>query len=128
MFWYITLFVVGIYLLRRYLRTLKISDYGRRYVFVTGCDTGFGFIAAQKLDRIGFNVFAGCYSEKGADEVRKSCSKRVQTINLDVTNRESIKKAIDCVKEALPGSTGNIQRPTIAYHQYLHQFGIADQL
>lgn len=108
MFWYIALFFGGVYLLKRYLRTLTIADYGRRYVLVTGCDTGFGLITAQKLDRLGINVFAACFTERGADELRNNSSNRLKTVDLDVSNSDSIQNALKCVKKALPEGTGKL--------------------
>lgn len=42
--------------IRRYVR---VDKFGEKYVLVTGCDSGFGQILVQRLDMLGFNVFAG---------------------------------------------------------------------
>ena len=43
-----------------------------------GCDSGFGFALAKKLDGLGMKVFAGClYSEGlGAVELQRTCSQK----------------------------------------------------
>ena len=44
------------------------AEAGRgRPVFITGCDTGFGRMAAHRLSECGFAVFAGCLTPAGAD-------------------------------------------------------------
>ena len=48
------------------------------YQNFTGCDSGFGYALARKLDSIGVRVFAG-FLEKdglGAIELRNKCSDR----------------------------------------------------
>ena len=83
-----------------------LENYGRRHVMITGCDTGFGNMLAKRLDAMGFSVFAGCLTEKGEDDIKKACSNRVKVITLDVTSTESIEKAYDVVRSALPANTG----------------------
>ncbi|XP_042304603.1 retinol dehydrogenase 5 isoform X2 [Sceloporus undulatus] len=78
---------------RRMLRTFK-----DKYVFITGCDTGFGNMLAKRLDKKGFQVLAGCLTQKGADNLQRSSSPSLRTTLLDVTNSESIRKAVEWVK------------------------------
>ncbi|KAG8191552.1 hypothetical protein JTE90_019616 [Oedothorax gibbosus] len=74
-----------------------------RAVLITGCDSGFGHNLAKQLDSKGFHVFASClFSDgPGADDLRKSCSKRLQILGLDVSKDESVKDALEFVKENL---------------------------
>lgn len=51
-----------------YRDSLEIDNITEKYVFVTGCDSGFGNLLCKKLDRKGFRVLAGCLTEKGADD------------------------------------------------------------
>lgn len=67
-------------------------------MYITGCDSGFGNNLAKHLDKLGFPVIAGCYTEKGEDELKKISSKRLTTVPLDVSNSESVKKAADFIK------------------------------
>ncbi|XP_035225767.1 estradiol 17-beta-dehydrogenase 2-like [Stegodyphus dumicola] len=68
-----------------------------------GCDSGFGHYLAKRLDSRGFLVFACCLFPmgEGAIELQNSCSKRLHVLELDVTNDDSVKKALMYVKENL---------------------------
>ncbi|XP_021358919.1 17-beta-hydroxysteroid dehydrogenase type 6-like, partial [Mizuhopecten yessoensis] len=92
------LFLVG----RWFVRSLKIGGLSGRYVFITGCDTGFGNMLAKRLDSLGINVFAGCLTSRGQHDLDKATSERLVTIALDVTNEDSIRKAYAEVKNRLP--------------------------
>lgn len=64
-------------------------------VFITGCDTGFGYDLAKRLDGLGFRVFAGCLNSNGkeAGELARSCSKFLHIVQLDVTKEDQITAA-----------------------------------
>jgi len=85
----------------------RIGNYSDRYIFVTGCDSGFGHALAKRLDSLGCHVFAGCLTEKGETELRKICSERLHTVSLDVTKHDSIRKAFELVASMLPDGQGN---------------------
>ncbi|XP_078617968.1 17-beta-hydroxysteroid dehydrogenase type 6-like isoform X2 [Branchiostoma floridae x Branchiostoma japonicum] len=87
------------YRLYKWARGLpRISSTADKYVLVTGCDTGFGKLHAQRLDKLGFHVFAACLTEKGQQDLKQLCSDRVVTMAMDVTSHDSILKARDIVK------------------------------
>ncbi|KAG8184947.1 hypothetical protein JTE90_011079 [Oedothorax gibbosus] len=75
----------------------------KKAVLVTGCDSGFGHGVAKRLDSEGFRVFACCLfpDGEGAKELRKNCSKKLEVVELDVTKDESVKKAVEHVKQNL---------------------------
>ncbi|KAK2146687.1 hypothetical protein LSH36_589g01086 [Paralvinella palmiformis] len=77
-----------------------------RYIFITGCDTGFGHELAKDLDRNGYNVFAGCLTEDGEDILRKQCTCRLKTVHIDVSNPESVRQAYQFVKDNIPEGKG----------------------
>ncbi|XP_070566709.1 retinol dehydrogenase 7-like isoform X2 [Ptychodera flava] len=77
-----------------------------KYVLITGCDTGFGNLLAQRLDRRGFQVIATCLTEEGQGNLRTQTSERLQTVHMDVTSDESIRRAFQEVKKMLPEDTG----------------------
>ncbi|XP_029103801.1 retinol dehydrogenase 7 [Scleropages formosus] len=79
--------------------SLVISDIGENYVFVTGCDSGFGNLLCKRLDRRGFRVLAGCLTEKGADNLRRATGPKLKTILLDVTDSSSIRRAMEWTKK-----------------------------
>ncbi|KAF8768463.1 Estradiol 17-beta-dehydrogenase 2 like protein [Argiope bruennichi] len=75
-------------------------------VFITGCDSGFGHALAKQLDSRGFHVFAGCLDANGsgAVELKKNCSKRLQILQIDVTDDDSVGAAVQFVKDNLDTS------------------------
>ncbi|XP_030052649.1 retinol dehydrogenase 5 [Microcaecilia unicolor] len=75
-----------------------ITNFQDKYVFITGCDTGFGNLLAKRLDRKRFRVLAGCFTQKGADDLQKATSPNLKTTLLDVTSTESIKKTVEWVR------------------------------
>lgn len=72
-------------------------------VFSPGTDSGIGHELAKYLDRLGFVVFAGVLNDKGpgAEQLRKTCSKRLSVLQLDITNSEQIKEAYFEVRKKL---------------------------
>ncbi|MED6243217.1 hypothetical protein ATANTOWER_016779 [Ataeniobius toweri] len=93
------------YLYRWYKESKRISNKGDKYVYITGCDSGFGNNLAKHLDKLGFRVIAGCYTERGELELKELSSERLTTISLDVTKSESVKKVAASIK-SLVGEKG----------------------
>lgn len=77
-----------------------------RYVFVTGCDTGFGRRLALRLDGMGCHVFAACLTPSAASQLAAETSERVRTLIVDVTRDEDIERAVREVTAALPEGKG----------------------
>lgn len=102
--------LLGIYLLYKFIDHIlllpRVGNYSDRYIFVTGCDSGFGHSLVKRLDLLGCHVFAGCFTEKGETDLKKMCSERLQPVPLDVTNRDSVRRAFEMVSSKLL-STGN---------------------
>lgn len=73
----------------------NLSD---KYVFITGCDSGFGNQLAKQLDDRGMRVLAACLTEEGAQKLRQDTSYRLQTTLLDVTKSESVQEAAQWVR------------------------------
>ncbi|XP_075873684.1 retinol dehydrogenase 7-like [Nelusetta ayraudi] len=96
------LYLLGLvlfYYLYRWVRELpRVPDKGSKYVYVTGCDSGFGNLLARHLDKQGFRVIAGCFTEKGEEELKKACSSNLMTIHLDVSSKDSVEKAAALIK------------------------------
>lgn len=67
---------------------------------------GFGHELVKRLDQLGFTVFAGCLSEKstGAQDLRKTSSRRVHILKLDVTKSEDIERATETVRKICKGA------------------------
>ena len=105
------LFLLSIIILKIFeyiLRKRKLSNILNRHVFITGCDSGFGFSLAKCLDEIGVPVFASCLTEKGKKNLQERCSSRLKTLLLDVTDEKSINEAVKFVQKNLPKGQGEI--------------------
>ncbi|KAM4044621.1 retinol dehydrogenase 16-like isoform 2-T3 [Anomaloglossus baeobatrachus] len=88
-----------IFLYRRYRYSLILENLTDKYVFITGCDSGFGNLLAKQLDKRGMKVLAACLTNKGAEELKKETSTRLQTILLDVTDSQSVSAAAEWVHD-----------------------------
>jgi len=73
---------------------------------MTGCESGFGFLLAKKLDALGINVFAGCLTIEGQKDLRKQTSGHVTILSLDVTKETSIRDAYEEVVSRIPADQG----------------------
>ncbi|KAK2489739.1 hypothetical protein MC885_001019, partial [Smutsia gigantea] len=64
-------------------------------------DSGIGHALSKYLDALGFTVFAGVLNEKGsgAEELRRTCSKCLSVLQLDITDPQQIKDAYSKVVE-----------------------------
>ncbi|KAM5287936.1 17-beta-hydroxysteroid dehydrogenase type 6-like [Ctenodactylus gundi] len=92
--------LVGLYYLFRWFWERQVvSHLQDKYVFITGCDSGFGNLLARQLDMRGLRVLAACLTEAGAERLRNRTSQRLETVILDVTRTESIAAAAQWVKE-----------------------------
>ncbi|XP_047405356.1 retinol dehydrogenase 16 [Sciurus carolinensis] len=99
MWLYLVALVVLYYLWRWYRERQVVSHLQDKYVFITGCDSGFGSLLARQLDMRGLKVLAACLTEEGAKQLRDRTSDRLETVILDVTKTESIAAATQWVKE-----------------------------
>uniref|UniRef100_A0A8C6GEJ6 Retinol dehydrogenase 16 n=1 Tax=Mus spicilegus TaxID=10103 RepID=A0A8C6GEJ6_MUSSI len=109
--WLYLVALVGLWTLLRFFRVRQVvSHLQDKYVFITGCDSGFGNLLARQLDRRGMRVLAACLTEKGVEELRNKTSDRLETVILDVTKTESIVTATQWVKERV-GNRGTTESP-----------------
>ncbi|KAL2774670.1 dehydrogenase/reductase SDR family member 9 isoform 1 precursor [Daubentonia madagascariensis] len=81
-----------------YKGQLKITDITDKYIFITGCDTGFGNLAARTFDKKGFHVIAACLTKSGSSALKAETSERLHTVLLDVTDAENVKRTAQWVK------------------------------
>ncbi|XP_077153796.1 retinol dehydrogenase 7-like [Ranitomeya variabilis] len=92
--WLSLLVLVGLILLYRWYRQSQIlENLTDKYVFITGCDSGFGNLLAKQLDKRGMKVLASCLTEKGAENLKKEASSHLQTVILDVADSQSVNSA-----------------------------------
>ncbi|ESO07404.1 hypothetical protein HELRODRAFT_185473 [Helobdella robusta] len=106
-----TLFVllVTLILLKwwRFMRALeKVDKLDGRYIFVTGCDSGFGEELCIELDRLGCHVFAGCLTDEGMVNIKDRCSSKVFPIQLDVRHHNSIQRCLQEIRKLIPKNKG----------------------
>ncbi|XP_075055540.1 retinol dehydrogenase 16-like isoform X2 [Mixophyes fleayi] len=79
-----------IYLIKWNRSRLILPNLIDKYVLITGCDSGFGNLAAKQLDRRGLYVLAACLTPHGAENLKKVTSSRLKTVILDVTDSQSV--------------------------------------
>ncbi|XP_073469948.1 retinol dehydrogenase 16-like [Aquarana catesbeiana] len=98
--WLPLLLVMALILLYRWYRqSWLLENLTDKYVFITGCDTGFGNLLAKQLDKHGMRVLAACLTETGSEKLKKETSSRLQTTILDVANTQSVNSAALWVEE-----------------------------
>lgn len=105
------LFILGLAALwfayQCYKESKRVPDKDQKYVYITGCDTGFGNLLARHLDQLGYRVIAGCYTEKGEDELKKKASDRLTTVQLDVSDSANVARAAAFIR-TLVGDKGEL--------------------
>jgi retinol dehydrogenase-16 len=99
--------LASFYIIRKYFSDAKEPNLTDRFVLITGCDSGFGRMAAIRLDKLGFQVLAACFTNEGENSIAKDCSKRIKTFLLDVTKTEQVKDVYLKVKALIPHDKGN---------------------
>jgi retinol dehydrogenase-16 len=97
--------IVAVFIAMKYmLARLRIKQKNSElYVLITGCDCGFGYLAAKMFASRGIHVFAGYLKEFQSDT---GPSEHLIPILLDVTNEEQIKKAVKTIFDQLPSNQG----------------------
>lgn len=101
----LTLLVFWVFL-KSFLPKPKIKDFHKKYVLITGCDTGFGRRVAILLDKLGFNVIATCLTNKGKETIEEVCSSRLISAVMDVSDSKQINDVFDKVKKIIPREEG----------------------
>ena len=92
----LVLSLVGIILLARKLWTKKVDLTGKT-IFITGCDSGFGFSLAIHCAELGMKVVAGCFSS-GPGRRQLEALQGVVVVSLDVRQPESVAEAVLVVR------------------------------
>lgn len=71
------------------------------FVYVTGCDTGFGRLSVDLFIKEGYNVFAGVFAASSVDKLKLECGNNVFPVQLNVTNEDSVKQAAKYIKDTI---------------------------
>jgi len=98
-----------IWLFRLVCYPLKIDKFSEKFVLITGCDSGFGHDLAIKLAKLGINVFAGCLTEKGEDDLKKEMvglPGKLVPMSMDVTKDASVTNVKVAIQKELPPGKG----------------------
>ena len=66
-------------------------------VLITGASRGIGRASALALDRRGLDVIAGVRTDEAAQALKADASDRLRTVELDVTDADSIRAAAEAV-------------------------------
>ncbi|ESP00747.1 hypothetical protein LOTGIDRAFT_200713 [Lottia gigantea] len=98
--------IVGYFVFDWLRRKFKITNITQKYVFITGCDSGFGHHLAQRLDGMGFHVIAACLTIEGIETLKNKCSSRLKTVQLNVAHEEEIVRVVEHVKSLLSPDAG----------------------
>ena len=64
---YIAAIFIGYFLVRLLILERLMLDQRGKWVFITGCDSGFGKLLAKELLKSGVHVFAGCHTVEVSD-------------------------------------------------------------
>lgn len=86
-------------------------DRSKKWILITGANTGIGRACTEYLAKNGFNVYACARKQKDIDEL--SQIENVVSIRLDVTNEEDIKIALGIVRAREEGLFGMINNSAI---------------
>ncbi|XP_042307418.1 17-beta-hydroxysteroid dehydrogenase type 6-like [Sceloporus undulatus] len=117
--WFYLAVLLGLYFFRRWYRERQtVENLREKYVFITGCDSGFGNKLARQLDALGLRVLAACFTADGAEELERLSSDRLKTTILDVSSKESVVAATEWVKGIVrsKGLWGLVNNAGIASH------------
>jgi NAD(P)-dependent dehydrogenase (short-subunit alcohol dehydrogenase family) len=82
---------------------LMMSPEDRGAVLVTGSSTGIGRASALRLDRAGFQVFAGVRNRADAESLDKEGSERIEPVIIDVTDEGTIAATRERIEQVTGG-------------------------
>lgn len=71
------------------------------FVYITGCDTGFGRLSVDLFLKEDISVFAGVFNPASVQLLQNECGPNVYPIQLNVTSEESVKQAASLIKITL---------------------------
>lgn len=80
---------------------LRETTMPQRSILITGCSTGIGLCAAAELHKLGWRVFAAA---RKPQDVEKLTALGLESIQLDLTDSASIRRAVEHVLSATGGT------------------------
>ncbi|CAF1342992.1 unnamed protein product [Didymodactylos carnosus] len=91
------LILIVTYKLYAHFFPAPLVDPNGKYVLISGCDTGFGNRLAKELDRQGYNVLAGVYSNASKEQLVGELSSKATVFKLDITKQQDIDDAFELI-------------------------------
>ena len=101
----VTILILTVIMFRLFSKR-QVSDLAKKYVLITGCDSGFGHETAIRLDKMGVFVLATCLTKEGEQSLKSATSDKLKTFHMDVTNSQQITDLYKQVKGLLPSGHG----------------------
>lgn len=86
----------GNYILNNLKKQLKTVVPEDNIILITGCDSGFGELAAIELTACGYNVVAACLTEEGKNRIKSLVS---LSVLCDVTNENDVLHLATAIEE-----------------------------
>lgn len=77
-----------------------------RTVLITGASTGIGRACALDLDSRGWRVFAGVRALDDGEALRRSASRRLEVLQLDITDAGDVQQAARAIEQVEAGLDG----------------------
>jgi NAD(P)-dependent dehydrogenase (short-subunit alcohol dehydrogenase family) len=95
---------------------------------ITGASSGIGRACAQRLDRLGYRVFAGVRQAGDGEALQAGASDRLTPVHIDVTQPESIAAAQATIAHVVGagGLFGLVNNAGVAYGAPLEFLPLAD--
>ena len=98
--------LIVLWLTLKFLANRKVQNLHTKYVFITGCGSGFGRETAIRLDKMGVHVLAACLTKQGAQDLKSTAIGKLKTFQMDVTDSQEIKDVFEQVKNLIPSGQG----------------------
>ena len=113
--------LIVLWLTLKFLVKRKVQNLHTKYVFITGCGSGFGRETAIRLDKMGVHVLAACLTKQGAQDLKSMTSAKLKTFQMDVTDSQQIEDVFKQVKNVLPSGQGKEKRLPWCSHTREHR-------
>ena len=69
-----------------------------KHAFITGCDSGFGYLTAYQLNALNVKVFAGCFTDEAITKFQDDPIFKGVAMKLDITKMEDIESCYEVIK------------------------------
>lgn len=109
-------FVYALY--RRLFPPPRVNASGK-YVLISGCDSGFGYLATKRLEQLGFHIVATCLTDDGFHKLSRECSSRVIPVKVDITQENEVEALYTRVAELTDQLHALVNNAGIAIGSYV---------